>query len=97
MISLEDIKHLEEIGIPPEPMSVEIYARDFDEEPRDLEQIVATAIEIFNDVYRVSNDDEAYIELDLGKGETEEILESISPFFRQRSGKKFKWSWNRRI
>jgi len=44
-----------------------------------------------------SNDDEAYIELDLGKGETEEILESISPFFRHRSGKKFKWSWNRRI
>ena len=81
------------MGIPPEPMSVEIYARDFDEEPRNLDQIVDTAIQIFNDIYRVSDDDEAYVELDLGKGETEEILNSIAPYFRRRSGKKFKWSW----
>ncbi|TFG29031.1 hypothetical protein EU528_10295 [Candidatus Thorarchaeota archaeon] len=92
-----DIKRLEVMGIPPEPMSVDIYARDFDEEPRNLDQIVETAIDIFNEIYRVSDDDEAYIELDLGKGETEEILNSIAPFFKHRSGKKFKWNWNRVI
>ncbi|MGY5879657.1 MAG: hypothetical protein RTV31_05375 [Candidatus Thorarchaeota archaeon] len=90
-----DIERLEKMGIPPEPMSVEIYARDFDDEPRDLDKIVSTAIEIFNEVYHMSDDDEAYLELDLGKGETEEILNSIAPFFKRRSGKKFKWDWNR--
>ena len=91
-----DIKRLKKMGIPPEPMSVEIYARDFDDDdPRDLDKIVSTAIEIFNEVYHMSDDDEAYLELDLGKGETEEILNSIAPFFRRRSGKKFKWNWDR--
>lgn len=93
-LSEDDIKRLDAMGIPPEPMSVEIYARDFDEEPRNLDQIVNTAIEIFNDVYHISDDDEAYVELDLGKGETEEILNSIAPFFKRRSGKKFKWDWD---
>jgi len=90
-----DIKQLEQMGIPPEPMSVEIYARDFDEEPRNLDQIVTIVIEVFNEIYNVSNGDEAYVELDLGKGETEEILHSIAPFFKRRSGKKFRWDWNR--
>jgi len=90
-----DIKRLEKMGIPPEPMSDEIYARDFDDEPRNLDQIVNTAIEIFNEVYHVSNRDSARVELDLGKGETEEILNEIAPFFRRRSGKKFKWNWDR--
>ena len=31
-LSDADIKQLEKMGIPPEPMSVEIYARDFDDE-----------------------------------------------------------------
>ncbi len=90
-----DIKRLEDMGIPPEPMSDEIYARDFDDEPRNLDKIVGTAIEIFNEVYHVSNRDSARVELDLGKGETEEILNEIAPFFRHRSGKKFAWSWKR--
>ncbi len=91
-----DIKHLEDMGIPPEPMSDEIYARDFDaDEQKDLDKIVGTAIEIFNDVYHVSGRDSARVELDLGKGETNEILNSIAPFFKRRSGKKFKWSWKR--
>ena len=91
-----DIKHLEDMGIPPEPMSDEIYARDFDaDEQKDLDKIVEIAIEIFNDVYHVSNRDSARVELDLGKGETNEILNSIAPFFKRRSGKKFKWSWKR--
>jgi len=68
-----DIKRLEDMDIPPEPMSNEIYACDFDDEPRDS----------------------ARVELDLGKGETEEILNEIAPFFRHRSGKKFTWSWKR--
>lgn len=91
-----DIKRLEDMGIPLEPMSDEIYARDFDaDEQKDLDKIVGTAIEIFNDVYHVSNRDSAHVELDLGKGETEEILNSIAPFFKRRSGKKFKWYWDR--
>lgn len=91
-----DIKHLEDMGIPPEPMSDEIYARDFDkDEQKDLDKIVEIAIEIFNDVYHVSDRDSARVELDLGKGETEEILNEIAPFFKRRSGKKFKWSWKR--
>ncbi len=95
-LSDDDIKRLEEMGIPPEPMSVEIYARDFDDdEPRNLDQIVSTAIEIFNEVYHVSDRDSARVELDLGKGETEEILNEIAPYFRRRSGKKFKWNWDR--
>ena len=84
------------MGIPPEPMSDEIYVRDFDaDEQKDLGKIVGTAIEIFNDVYHVSDRDSARVELELGKGETEEILNEIAPFFRRRSGKKFKWSWKR--
>jgi len=94
-LSDDDIKRLDKMGIPPEPMSIEIYARDFDEEPRDLDQIVSIAIEIFNDIYKVSDDDEAYVELDLGKGETDAILNSIAPFFERHRGKKFKWDWNR--
>ncbi|MHA1134931.1 MAG: hypothetical protein ACTSSE_00430 [Candidatus Thorarchaeota archaeon] len=91
-----DIKRLEEMGIPPEPMSIEIYARNFDDdEPRNLDQIVSTTIEIFNEVYHVSDGDSARVELDLGKGETEEILNSIAPLFKRRSGKKFKWDWDR--
>lgn len=91
-----DIKHLEDMGIPPEPMSDEIYARDFNaDEQKDLDKIVETAIEIFNDVYHVSDRDSARVELDLGKGETEEILNKIAPFFKRRSGKKFKWNWKR--
>ena len=96
-LSDDDIKRLDAMGIPPEPMSVEIYARDFDEEPRDLDQIVDTAIQIFNEIYHVSDDDEAYVELDLRKGETDEILNSIAPFFNRHRGKKFKWDWNRSI
>jgi hypothetical protein len=96
-LSDDDIKRLEEMGIPPEPMSVEIYARDFDEEPRDLDQIVSTTIEIFNEIYNVSDDDEAYVELDLGKGETEDILNAVEPYFNRRIGKKFKWDWNSNI
>jgi hypothetical protein len=91
-----DIKHLEDMGISPEPMSDEIYARDFDaDEQKDLDKIIEIAIEIFNDVYHVSNRDSARVELDLGKGETEEILDEIAPFFKRRSGKKFKWYWKR--
>ena len=91
-----DIKHLEDMGIPPEPMSIEIYARDFDkDEQKDLDKIVEIAIEIFNDVYHVSDRDSARVKLDLGKGETNEILNEIAPFFKRRSGKKFKWYWDR--
>ena len=90
-----DIKRLEEMGITPEPMSIEIYARDFDEGNRDLDQIVSLAIELFNEVYHVSDGDEAYVELDLGKGTDEDVLEEISSLFRWRSGKKFEWSWNK--
>ena len=75
-------------------MSIEIYARDFDDQQRNLDEIVNTAIEIFNKVYHVSNDCKAYVELDLGKGETEEILNEIAPFFKGRNGKKFQWNWN---
>ncbi|MGY5858332.1 MAG: hypothetical protein RTU63_03110 [Candidatus Thorarchaeota archaeon] len=93
-----DIKHLEDMDIPPEPMSDEIYARDFDDdEQRNLDKIVGTAIEIFKEVYHVSDRDSARVELDLGKGETEEILNSIAPFFKRRSGKKFKWDWHRSV
>ena len=95
-LSENDIKRLDEMGIPPEPMSVEIYACDFDEEPRNLDQIVNTAIEIFNEVYHISDNAEAYVELDLGKGETEEALSSIAPYFKHRSGKKFKWDWDKK-
>ena len=91
-----DIKRLEDMGIPPEPMSDEIYARDFDaDEQKDLDKIVGIAIEIFNDVYHVSNRDSARVELDLGKGETEEILNEIAPFFKRHRGKKFRWKWDR--
>ncbi len=91
-----DIKRLEDMGIPPEPMSIEIYARDFDkDEQKDLDKIVDIAIEIFNDVYHVSDRDSARVKLDLGKGETNEILNEIAPFFKRRSGKKFKWYWDR--
>ena len=45
----------------------------------------------------MTDDDETYCRLDLGKGETEEILNSITPFFKRRSGKKFKWDWDRNI
>ncbi len=91
-----DIKHLEDMDIPPEPMSDEIYARDFDaDEQKDLDKIVGIALEIFNDVYHVSDRDSARVELDLGKGETNEILNEIAPFFKRRSGKKFKWYWDR--
>ncbi|MHA1929255.1 MAG: hypothetical protein ACTSV2_11835, partial [Candidatus Thorarchaeota archaeon] len=91
-----DIKHLEDMGIPPEPMSDEIYARDFDaDEQKDLDKIVGIAIKIFNDVYHVSDRDSARVELDLGKGETEEILNEIAPFFKRHRGKKFRWKWDR--
>ncbi|MGY5874973.1 MAG: hypothetical protein RTU30_04440 [Candidatus Thorarchaeota archaeon] len=96
-LSDDDIKHLEEMGIPPEPMSVEIYARDYDDEPRDLDTIVNEAISIFNEIYHVSDGDDAYVELDLGKGESEEILDEVGQFFTRRSGKKMKWTWDRSV
>lgn len=52
---------LDDMGIPPVPMSIEIYARDFDNNPRNLDQIANTAIEIFNEIYNVSEGDEAYV------------------------------------
>ncbi len=92
-----DIEHLEKMGILPEPMSVEIWARDFDDEPRDLDGIIETVIEIFKDVYHVDAEDDAYVELDLGKGEDESVLEDIAKYFNRRSGKQFKWQWDNNI
>ncbi|MGY5854106.1 MAG: hypothetical protein RTU92_11105 [Candidatus Thorarchaeota archaeon] len=96
-LSEDDIRTLEEMGIPPEPMSVEIYARDFDDEPRDLDAIVSDAIRIFNDIYHVSDGDDAYVELDLSKGESEALLDEVGQFFTRRSGKKMKWTWDRSV
>jgi len=92
-----DIEHLENMGIPPEPMSIEIYARDFNKESRDFNKIIEDIIEIFKDVYHVRDGDDAYVELDLGKGEDESILKEIAKFFSSRSGKKFTWQWNNSI
>jgi len=92
-LSDADIKNLEAMGIPPEEGSVDIWATDFDDTPRDLDKIVETAMRIFNDIYQVEEGEPAYVELDLGKGEDESIRKEISQFFRSYSGKKFKWDW----
>ena len=43
----KDIKKLEAMGIPPEEASIDIYATDFVDTPRNLDKIVETALTIF--------------------------------------------------
>jgi hypothetical protein len=91
-LSDSDIKHLQELGIYPEEGSDEIYASDFGSD-RNLGNIVDTIFEIFNDVYHVDISDDAYVELDLGKGDSDTVRNQIAKHFRRRDGKKFKWAW----
>ncbi len=90
-----DVKLLEGMGIVPEEGSNDIFAKNFDEKPRDLDKIVDTVLKIFNEAYHKKDGQSAYIELDLGKGDNEEIREDIAQHFDKRDGKQFKFSWKR--
>ncbi len=94
-ISHADIANLEEMGILPEEGSVEIWCKDFDDEPRDLDCIVDTIRDIFNKVYHIDDGTSAYIELDLANGEDESVRNEIAQIFKKRDGKKFKFYWKR--
>jgi hypothetical protein len=99
LIKLEDkyVKMLEEMGIKAEEYSNDIFSTTFDDKPRDLDEIVDLVIRVFNNVYRVSDRDDAYIEIDLGhkSDEVDSALESITPYFERRKGEKqFHWDWD---
>jgi hypothetical protein len=91
-----DIKYLAKLGIVPEEGSIDMFCREFDEKPRDLDKIVDTIIEIFNEVYHISDGTSAYIELDLAQGESEDVRKDIAQYFRSREGKQLKFSWSKR-
>ena len=99
-IKLEDehVKMLEDLGINAEEYSNDIFSTTFDDEKHDLDVIVDLVIRVFNKVYRVSDRDDAYVEIDLGhkSAEVDAALESITPFFERRKGEKqFHWDWDR--
>ncbi|MHA1908519.1 MAG: hypothetical protein ACW98Y_14555 [Candidatus Thorarchaeota archaeon] len=89
-----DIKKLEAMGIPPEEGSVDIWATDFDDTPRNLDKIVDTALTIFNEVYKIKDGKDAYVELDLGKGDDESVRKDIAQYFEHRDENQFKWDWD---
>jgi hypothetical protein len=98
-IKLEDkhVKMLEEMGIKAEKFSNDIFSTTFDDKPRDLDVIVDLVIKVFNNVYRVSDRDDAYVEIDLGhkSADVDAAIESIIPFFESRKGEKqFHWDWD---
>ncbi len=92
-LSDEDINKLEAMDITPEEASNDIWATDFDDTPRDLDKIVDTALQIFREIYQIKDGRNAYIELDLGKGDEESIRNNISQYFERHDGKQFKWEW----
>jgi hypothetical protein len=92
-----DIKYLAKIGIVPEEGSIDMFCREFDDKPRNLDKIADTIIEIFNEVYHISEGTSAYIELDLAQGESEEVRKDIAHHFRSREGKQFTFNWRRRL
>jgi len=92
-LSLSDVKKLESMGIHADKYSDDIYAINFDDEPRDLDIIADTAISIFNNVYHIESGEGAYLELEMDMGEDESVREEISQYFKRRDGKKFKWKW----
>lgn len=92
-----DVKYLSKMGIVPEEASIDIFCKDFDEKPRELDKIVDTIIEIFNEVYHINDGTSAYIELDLAKGESEEVRKDIAKHFSSVQGKQFRFNWNRSL
>jgi hypothetical protein len=98
-IKLEDehVKMLEDLGIEAEEYSNDIFSTTFDDEKRDLDVIVDIVTRVFNEVYRVTDGADAYVEIDLGhkSGEVEGALQSITPFFERRKvEKQFHWDWD---
>ncbi|HUU78365.1 MAG TPA: hypothetical protein VMX55_08455 [candidate division Zixibacteria bacterium] len=90
------IKILETLGIRAEEYSNDIYSRQFNEKPRDFNEIVKIVFKVFENVYRVDNKSSAYIELVLGSKtlpEFKEILDGLQDFIPNRDKNKFKWSW----
>ncbi len=92
-----DVKHLTGMGIAPEEGSIDIFCREFDDKPRNLDGIIDVILEIFNEVYHVSEGESAYIELDLAKGEDESVRKDIAQHFRTRDGKQFKFKWAKKV
>ncbi len=92
-----DIRYLSNIDIFPEEGSIDIFCREFDETPRNLDMIVDTIVEIFNEVYHIREGESAYIELDLAKGEDESVRNDIAQHFSSRDGKQFKFKWDKSI
>ena len=89
-----DIQKLESMGIHADKYSIDIYAINLDDEPRDLDMIADMAISIFNDVYHIEDGEGAYLELEMDMGEDESVRNEISQYFKRRDGKKFKWKWS---
>ncbi|NHJ84476.1 MAG: hypothetical protein FK734_03390 [Asgard group archaeon] len=77
--------------------SVDIFSRQFNEKPRNFQEIANLVFKIFNEVYRVGKKSSAYIELILGSKtlpEFKEVLNELQYFIPKRDGEtKFKWSW----